>query len=171
MPRAMKACTIEWAWVPTGMKPSSYDRPTSEEPGRSADQGGPNHGVGARTLGSPGAELENGPAAGRLPDPRCLGGDQGLEVEVVEQGGLDQLGKDQRPFDHGQRDRRVNHPSFGDRRDRKRLEIAVGGEPLEVVFENSGSPSPEGWEANFSISWLSNLARRSASRGKSSSRH
>ena len=42
-------------------------------------------------LGAAQPELQHRPAAGRLHDARRLGGDQGLEVDHVEQHALDQL--------------------------------------------------------------------------------
>ena len=53
---------------------------------------------------------------------------------MVQKGGLDQLGEDERPFDDRQRNPGMYHPSFRDRRDGQRFEVAVGRQPVEIVL-------------------------------------
>ena len=81
-----------WAWVPlTGnvellAGENVRGRDAASEVGGAA---GAESTVG--TLRAAKSELEDGIALGGFADARCLGGDEGLEVDDVEEGGFDEL--------------------------------------------------------------------------------
>ncbi len=107
--------------------------------GASPDVRGATRGDGAvDALGASEAELEDGLALGGVADAGGLGGDEGLEVEDVEKGSLDELGLEQGAADAKHRRVRKHGGAFRDG-------VDVAGELhlLEVVeespFEERGS--------------------------------
>ena len=90
-----------------------------------ADQGRARAGVGAALLAAPQAKLQHGVATAHLADAGGLGGDQGLVVELVEQGRLQDLGHGQGAAHYAEGDVGVNDAALGDGAQADRLEAAV----------------------------------------------
>ena len=65
-------------------------------------------------LGAAEAELEDGIASGGVADAGGLGGDQGLEVDDVEEGGFEELGLEDRAGDADERLVGEDDGAFGD---------------------------------------------------------
>ncbi len=108
------------------------------------DERRPRPGVGARVVAPAESELQEKAAAGRFLDSGCLGGDEGLEVEVVQKGRLKDLGHGERPPHHGERHVGVDHPALGDRPHGDAREAAVVSQPGEEILAEDGRPGRAG---------------------------
>jgi hypothetical protein len=102
-----------------------------------ADERRPRRRIGALGGGATHPELEHGPAAGGLGDAGRLGGDEGGEVELVEERGLEQLGGGERSFDDRDRGVGVHDATLGHGVDVEPTEVDVGEPRAERVVEQA----------------------------------
>ena len=90
--------------------------------------------------GSPAhAELEHRSSARRLDDPCRLGGDQGGEVELVEQRRLQQLRGGERALDDGDRRVRMDDATLGHGVEAKSAEVDVNANQSRKASSNSAA--------------------------------
>jgi hypothetical protein len=133
----MNTWTSEWAWVPFDARPSSMGDADVRRTDGAADHGRPGGRVGV--LGTAHAELDDRSPVGGLDHPGGLGGDEGLEVDVVQQPGLEDLGHHQRSLDHRDRGVGVDDPTL---RHRPQVDVDEPAHLVEVAEEVLGEELP-----------------------------
>ena len=79
-----------------------------------ADEGGTRPGVGSLVLPTAQAELQEETATPDVAYEGGFGGDEGLVVDVVEEGGFEDLGHGERPLDDGEGDVGVDDSALWD---------------------------------------------------------
>jgi hypothetical protein len=89
------------------------------------DEGGAGTGVGTLVLGAAEAEFEEEGAAAVIFDEGGLGGDEDGVVEVVEEGGFEDLGHGEGALDDGERLVGVDHAALGDGAHAEAVEVAI----------------------------------------------
>ena len=129
------AITQLCAWVPFTGSPSSCPASTLEVPAQPPTQAARRGAQPAvEALRPAQAELDDRVAACREPQPRRLRGDQRLEVDEVEQRGLDELGVQDRPAHADERLVREHDRPLGHRVD-VAGEAQLAEQPQEGVLE------------------------------------